>query len=156
MFMWLERINDKAFNRYRDYWESDREIVLRYMMQYVGTWYSWGGDDPTGFDCSGFTNEGLKAGGRIKRNSDYTAEQLNEMFTPVAVPYRGCLVFYDNGIKIVHVEMMLNERLSIGASGGGSKTLTKADAIKHNAFIKVRDHRSRDKVAGYVDPFYKR
>ncbi|MCP3681240.1 MAG: C40 family peptidase [bacterium] len=157
MLMWLDRLIKKGFEVYRRYLESDREIACGYALQFAGTWYSWGGDDPTGFDCSGFAVEFLKAAGKIKRNADFTAESLYNMFQPVMTPTRGCLVFYENiHKKIVHVEIMLNERIAIGASGGGSKTLTKADAIRDNAFIKIRDHRSRDKIAGYVDPFYVR
>jgi hypothetical protein len=43
--------------------------------------------------------------------------------------------------------------LSLGASGGGSRTVTVSDAIRSNAFIKLRPFRSRDGVAGFVDPF---
>ena len=42
---------------------------------------------------------------------------------------------------------------NIGASGGGSKTITVQDAIRHNAFIKPRPWRSRKYVKGFVDPF---
>ena len=43
----------------------------------------------------------------------------------------------------------------IGASGGGSKTKTIKDAIKHNAFIKVRPVNSRSGPKAYFDPYIK-
>jgi hypothetical protein len=54
---------------------------------------------------------------------------------------------------VVHVEICLSEELSIGASGGGSKTKTIKDAIKQNAFIKIRPIHSRKNVWGYVNPY---
>jgi len=41
----------------------------------------------------------------------------------------------------------------IEAGGGGSKTITKADAIRDNAFIKIRPIYSRKFLWGFVDPF---
>jgi hypothetical protein len=51
--------------------------------------------------------------------------------------------------------MMINESLAIGASGGGSATITEADAMRHNAFIKIRKAISRPGIAGYRNPFSK-
>ncbi|GAG51579.1 unnamed protein product, partial [marine sediment metagenome] len=58
-----------------------------------------------------------------------------------------------NSDRIIHVEIMLNQWQCIGASGGGSKTLTEQDAIRDNAFIKVRFAASRRGIHGYIDPF---
>lgn len=141
-------------------WEKvndDREIALGYIHQFIGTFYSWGGDDPSGFDCSGLAVEYLKVAGLIARKSDYGANGLWEHFKDrrVSKPSRGCLVFYWNSKMqyIVHVEIMLNERITLGASGGGSNTKTREDAIKQNAFIKCRPYDSISRVAGFVDPW---
>ena len=40
--------------------------------------------------------------------------------------------------KICHVEITLDNKYQLGASGGGSKTRSRADAIRDNAFIKRR------------------
>lgn len=48
---------------------------------------------------------------------------------------------------------MINEDLAIGASGGGSRTRTRQDAIKHNAFIKIRPVDSRKYIAGFANPY---
>jgi hypothetical protein len=55
----------------------------------------------------------------------------------------------------VHVEIAVNKHLAIGASGGGSKTLTEADAIRHNAFIKMRPIDSRPGPRLYANPYEK-
>jgi len=130
--------------------DREREIAIQIAFHYIGTFYIWGGDDPSGFDCSGSVIEYLKSVGRLPREFDTTALGLSKMFPKVAKPKKGCLVFYGNPIS--HVEICYDENFSIGASGGGSKTLTMKDAIKQNAFIKMRPIR-KDKVTCYVDPF---
>jgi len=134
-----------------------RDVALKIAWAYLGTPYIWGGDDPDGFDCSGLIVEILKSAGLLERGSDLTAHELWHMFQTDDVdgPYEGCLVFWWNKTKtrIRHVEMCVSRHLAIGASGGGSRTLTRKDAMKQNAFIKVRPINSRAGVAGYVDPF---
>lgn len=134
----------------------DREVGLKYIFSYVGNWYKWGGDDPSGFDCSGFAIEYLKSIGKLPRKYDNTAEGLWQRFKDkykVSKPKRGCLVFWGDGKKCVHVEIMITDKFAIGASGGGSKTITPSDAIRDNAFIKVRPIASRAGIVGYIDPF---
>lgn len=140
--------------------QDDRDIMIQYAMSFIGTWYSWGGDDPMiGFDCSRFTGEAEKAVGLLSRGciAPTAAGQWNKWQDKVVEkPYKGCLVFYHSkpdASKIIHIELCINERLSIGASGGGSKTRTKEDAIRDNAFIKIRPWNSRSRVRGFIDPF---
>jgi len=137
--------------------QTPREFAIAYGWSFIGQWYKWGGDDPSGFDCSGFQIEILKAVGVLPRRYDCTAADLFNKFKKFTVrePYPGCLVFWENRRtgKIVHVEIMVTKNCSLGASGGGSKTLTVQDAIKHNAFIKVRDIHTRTGIFGFVDPF---
>ena len=138
---------------------NDRDLFVNYAMRWIGTWYRWGGDDPSGFDCSGLAVECLKAVGKISRGSDFTAWGLYRYFKDremeVNLPRKGCLVFWytSNNRRIIHVEICINPRQSIGASGGGSKTLTQEDAIRHNAYIKIRPINSRTGEKLYVDPF---
>lgn len=125
--------------------------------QFLGLPYRWGGDDPMqGFDCSGFVIEILKSVGLLPRGVDTTAHGLWQMFSnrEVVVPIPGCLVFwYRSDGRIVHVEYCIDGEFSIGASGGGSATVTVEDAIQRNAYIKVRPFRSRLHIKGFVDPF---
>lgn len=139
--------------------ENVRRLALQYAWAYIGAWYKWGGDDPDGFDCSGYVCETLTAVSLLNRGEDLSAASLYQRFKEhqVKAPYPGCLVFYSsekNG-SIVHVEMMYTDRFSLGASGGGSNTLTVKDAIRDNAFIKMRDIYTRSNIFGYVDPFLK-
>jgi len=136
--------------------EAKRDLVLKIAFSYLGTFYSWGGDSPSGFDCSGFVIECLKSVGVLPRKGDWTAAALYHRF-PIkpANGKAGDLVFWANttGGKIIHVEIMINDELAIGASGGGSKTLTRQDAIRHNAFIKIRPIDSRKHIAGFCNPY---
>jgi cell wall-associated NlpC family hydrolase len=136
--------------------QNKKEIAIDYAKAFIGTWYKWAGDDPDGFDCSGLMVEVLKAVGLMPRRGDWTAHQLMTIFNEhkVAEPYEGCLVFWLNDIgKAIHVELCISDELAIGASGGGSNTVSTADAIAHNAFIKIRPIDSRAGHKVYVDPF---
>lgn len=139
-------------------WEK-RNLVCKIAWSYKGTFYTWGGDDPSGFDCSGLIIECLKSTGDLPRGGDWRARDLFKMFRRVERQHiqKSDLVFWANaqGI-IIHVEIMLNDTLSIGASGGGGKTKTLEDAIKSNAFIKIRPVDSRKGLYGFVNPFQKR
>uniref|UniRef100_A0A6M3JPN5 NlpC/P60 domain-containing protein n=1 Tax=viral metagenome TaxID=1070528 RepID=A0A6M3JPN5_9ZZZZ len=133
---------------------TPREIALKVAWSHLGKPYLWGGDDPlAGFDCSGFAVEYCKSGGCLPRTGDWTANGLYERFKVVHIPYEGCLVFWENSGRIIHVEICLDDIYAIGFSGGGSDTLTVQDAIKANAYCKVRPFRSRAGLYGFVDPF---
>ena len=137
---------------------TKRETALMIAWSYLGTPYIWGGDDPVkGFDCSGFVIECLKSVGLLPRSGDWTAQGLKDYFKEdvMALPGAGRLVFWQNKSKnkIIHVEMCIDEELSIGASGGGSRTNTVQDAIDQNAYIKIRPFNTRANLWGFVDPF---
>ena len=132
-----------------------KKIVSSLALHFLGLPYIWGGDDTIkGFDCSGFIIELLKSVGKLPRDGDWTAETLYLRFRNKQVnnAKEGCLVFWaNNKRKVNHVEYVYKCGLTIGASGGGSKTLTEKDAINHNAYIKMRPMRK-----GYyaiVNPF---
>ena len=137
--------------------KTKRQWVIDIAMKYYGRWYIWGGDDPSGFDCSGFVIECLKSVGILPRQGDWTAEGLTTGFGfrwAAIPPVKGDLVFWQNNAgKVIHVEICLSDGLSIGASGGGSKVRTVEDAIEKNAFIKIRPINSRPGVWGYLDPY---
>jgi cell wall-associated NlpC family hydrolase len=136
-------------------------IAEKIAFSFLGKPYIWGGDDPVdGFDCSGFCIEILKSVGLLPRKGDWTAQGLWHKFDKCILdertePYKGCLVFWTNvkGDKIIHVEYLVDKYLSIGASGGGSKTQNKNDAINQNAYIKVRPYGTRPRIKGFVDPY---
>lgn len=137
--------------------EEKRSIVLQVAMNYLGAFYSWGGDDPSGFDCSGLVVECLKSVGVLPRRGDWTAQNVYDKWldNKVTIPKAGDLVFWVNhtGNKIIHIEIILNSELSIGASGGGSRTRVRLDAIRDNAFIKIRPFKSRPYLKGFLNPY---
>ncbi len=132
------------------------KLTTKYAMCYVGKFYKWGGSGPL-FDCSGFTLELLKMNGFIGRGLDYTAQGQWDLFVKKRTNKvaEGCIVCYyiNKTQRVGHIEYCINDKLSIGASGGGSKTLTEADAIRDNAFIKIRPIKRNRKIAGYFNPF---
>lgn len=131
------------------------ETATKVAWSYHGTFYTWGGDDPSGFDCSGLVIEILKSVGRLPRKGDWTAHALLQHFSQdvVPTPTEGCLVFWIVNGRAIHVEYCLGSWLAIGASGGGSQVKTRASAIQHNAFIKVRPIESRAGQRTFVNPF---
>ena len=133
------------------------DIATKVAWHYLGTPYRWGGDDFSSFDCSGFVIEILKSVGKLPREGDWTARGLWNLFPTAQYATEGNLVFWSaqHTGDIIHVEYCLNSELSIGASGGGSKTMTIEDAIRQNAYIKVRPWASRPNMAGFRDPFRK-
>lgn len=137
--------------------DKKRSIFIQVAMNFYGTFYSWGGDDPDGFDCSGLTVECGKSVGILPRKGDWPARGLYARWigNEVTIPKAGDIVFWENKAKndIIHVEIILNEELSIGASGGGSRTKTREDAIRDNAFIKIRPFRSRPYIKGFFNPY---
>lgn len=140
------------------------QIATETALAFHGLPYLWGGDDPVaGFDCSGFCIEILKSVGMLPRRGDWTAQGLWHHYADnhgCAVMkseiQEGCLVFWHskhNLKRIIHVEYALNDVVCIGASGGGSATDTRLDAIKGNAYIKKRPFATRKGIYGAVDPF---
>jgi hypothetical protein len=127
----------------------------------VGTWYKWGGDDPSGFDCSGYVVECLQAAGLLNTQQDLGAQALYRKYPSVNFPQPGCLAFWGAGPNAIgHVELVVEvvdgTAYTLGAKGGGPKTLTVEDAIRQNAFIKLRPvlgPGARTDFVGYVDPF---
>lgn len=126
---------------------SDREIAVKIAWSFLGQPYIWGGDDPIqGFDCSGLIIEILKSLGYISENEDYSANSLASKFNRIyefgknEIPLEaGDLIFWQiKNSRFSHVELAIGKFHSIGASGGGNNVKSIEDAIKYNAFIKVR------------------
>ena len=116
-----------------------RETALKYIEHFIGLPYRWGGDDPSGFDCSGLAVEYLKCLGVIPKNSDFNAQGLARILRIKARAQRGDLVFFGESVNaITHVEIMIDPLTCIGASGGGRHIKNADLAWQHNAYIKCR------------------
>lgn len=139
--------------------EEKKELAIETAKRFIGKPYIWGGDDPVkGFDCSGYVIEILKSVGLLPRKGDWTANGLMNLFENCETiePGAGCLVFWGrtpNDRNAVHVEFCLSDELAIGASGGGSRTKSEADAIRQNAYVKIRPFKSRANIIFFADPF---
>lgn len=134
----------------RKYW------FLKTVESFLNMPYRWGGDDPSGFDCSGMVIEGLRSCGMMGLREDLTALGLWHKFADKAVPapVRGALAFWfhDNG-KAYHVAVCLDDEFCLTADGGGRHTITTEDAIKQNAFIKIRPISHRTDKPKFLMPF---
>ena len=138
-----------------------RTLAMQVAWCNYGLPYRWGGDDPLkGFDCSGFVIEVLQSVGILPGKGDWTADALWRLFSLdlcIPKPIPGALAFwsYNPGGTKKHVELCIDEKHSIGASGGGSRVKTEEDAILWNAFVKVRPVCPRGSMGRieFVDPF---
>lgn len=120
------------------------EKFYDYALQFVGTPYKWGGDDFSGFDCSGFVIEILQAAGKFPHGRDTTSQGLflyyrNKGCQMWPMPKYGRLAFYGKDINhIIHVAFILDSNYVIEAGGGNRNTKTVDDAITDNAYVRVR------------------
>lgn len=135
------------------------DIALEVAKKLLNTPYRWGGNDPMeGIDCSGLMIEILASVGLFHRDKDTSAHGLSLIYPVTEIYQAGTLVFWDwnKDGRMDHVEMIVNVDedgtiLTIGASGGDDKTTSLNQAIKQNAYVKVRP--IREGVAKAVDPF---
>lgn len=138
--------------------EGIRAQVVWYAEKFIGAPYRWGGDDPmAGFDCSGFVVECLASVGILDDDEDLSAAALFQRFRKVQmIAEPGDLVFWasiKSPLKITHVEIALDSARTIGASGGGSTTVTIAEAIIANAYVKVRPIDYRGRNYAIINPY---
>lgn len=118
-----------------------KKWFLTTALAYLGTPYIWGGDDPSGFDCSGFVIECLKSAGILEEAEDYSADGLMRRYEAYVInkPCEGALLFsLDRAGRAYHVVICLDENYQIGASGGGRSTTNPIDAWQANAYVKIR------------------
>lgn len=140
-----------------------RDLAVEIAWAYYGTFYKWGGDDPSGLDCSGFVIEIMKSVGLMDHSWDLTADGLKDLFIADVVSEEelkpGSLVFWLNSASVAtHIDMVLDVHedgtvFLIGASGGGPGVTGTEEAIIRNAFVKIRPLHYRKGSRVYADPF---
>jgi cell wall-associated NlpC family hydrolase len=134
-----------------------RAKAAEYAWSFLGLPYRWGGDDPIqGFDCSGLVLEVLQSVGILTHGTDMTAQGLYQRFkaNQVAKGYAGCLCLWFNPQGLAtHVEILVDDFHTVGASGGGSATTSADAAAAQNAFVKMRPLGYRGSNYKIIDPF---
>jgi len=117
------------------------KLLVKYAWSLVGTVGRWGGDDPmSGFDCSGYVVECLKGIELLPRRGDWTAETLfhkfeSDKYDRLVVP--SLLFWYKEG-EIVHTAIYIGQGCLLEAGGVTSETTNLADAVKQNAYVRMR------------------
>lgn len=123
-----------------DVQKAARRWLVRTALAYLGTPYRWGGDDPSGFDCSGLVLECLASVG-LAGAEDLSADGLYRRFEKYIVsdPGHGCLAFLlDAKGRAQHVGICLDRWHMISAGGGDCEVGTPADAWRRNAYVRIR------------------
>lgn len=105
--------------------EERRRLAVETAWKWYGRWYSWGGSDPSGIDCSGLAYKVCRNTGMLPKG-DATADMLYQRFKHLLIPLDqtkpGCLVCWMNDAgRVTHIEIAVSSHHSIGAAGGSSK-----------------------------------
>ena len=95
---------------------SARQQLVEYALKFVGGKYKFGGNTPSGFDCSGFVQYVYKnaAGKSLLRNSASQSTQGKGISSEEM--QIGDLLFYGNGNRINHVAMYIGNGKVVHAS----------------------------------------
>lgn len=140
--------------------EEKRTTILNYL----GMPYIWGAgnlanadlDKAEGVDCSGLVQGLLVKLQHVSRLAwyDKTAHDLAYVCEPVPLDEKrllGDLVFYGRG-TLSHVTMLIDDKMCVGANGGGRKT----DGTDPKACVQARpfQYRSDFVTIGRVKPRY--
>ena len=119
-----------------------RKTIIGNAMMYLNAPYLWGGKNPFGIDCSGFTQMVYKISGiALSRDASLQAKQ-GETINFITDALVGDLAFFDNQDgKIIHVGIMLGDNKIMHASGK-----VRIDAIDHQGIFNVEARKYTHKL----------
>jgi len=89
------------------------EDSVTFALAQIGKPYVWGGSGPNGYDCSGLISAAYAKLGLYVPHNAYLQWQRA---TRITSPQRGDLAFYNNGIYIVHVGIMVDSQRMVHAT----------------------------------------
>lgn len=135
------------------------DLLKLYALAFLGKPYFWGGDDPiSGFDCSGFVSELLRAAGVVPYNFRTNAQGLFNHLKSISSavqPQLGAVAFFGKNVnEITHIGFCLDSTIMVEAGGGGSATIDGEIASQQNAFVRLRPIRFRKDFLFAVMPKY--
>ena len=135
---------------------NNDDILKMYFTSCINIPYRWGGYNPIeGYDCSGFVQDALSTIG-LDPKGDQTANLLYKFFSQPGnglikdIASFGNLLFFGNDKIIRHVAISLSNEAMIEAGGGGSKVNDIQDAIKYNAFVRIRPIKNRNDLHAII------
>jgi cell wall-associated NlpC family hydrolase len=133
--------------------------LYAYAMSFLFIPYKWAGKVPLiGLDCSGLVCEILQAAGILKTNEEMNAQQLYSLMQlqgNKSALGLGSLAFYGIGLtQINHVAFFVNEHLVIEAGHGDSTVVTREDAEKKGAYVRIRPYNYRGDLVAVIRPEY--
>lgn len=101
-------------------------------VKYLNSPYQWGGKNPFGMDCSGFTQMVYKiCGYKLLRDSGQQVNQ-GKAVVSLAAARQGDLAFFQNGEgRIIHTGILLAEKKIIHASGKVRVDPMNEEGIQH-------------------------
>ncbi|MBJ6762789.1 C40 family peptidase [Myxococcaceae bacterium JPH2] len=137
-----------------------RAVFLASALSQMNAPYRWGGkgersdiEGPRVFDCSGLVTWSLHQAGGPDWRPTHNTDVLWAECTPVASEadlQPGDLVLYGKGGDPEHVMIYVGAGCVVGATGGGHKTLTLADAYQAGARVRAwPSMRYRQDVLGF-------
>lgn len=88
--------------------QNDRDEMIAFAKEQIGTPYVWAGNTPSGFDCSGFTSYVMGAYHKdIPRRAIDQYEASQKVKRKNVQP--GDLIFFENGSGISHVGIVISQ-----------------------------------------------
>jgi hypothetical protein len=86
---------------------SQREAIINLAKNQIGVPYLWAGNEPTGFDCSGFSSFVMKNNNKIIPRRAIEQYEASKKVKQKNVQ-QGDLVFFDSGSGINHVGIIVS------------------------------------------------